>query len=384
MADERTSPPALECRRLSVAYGTRRVLHELDLTVAAGEAVAVLGPSGCGKSTLLFAVAGFHALEAGSISIDGRLVADGSRALPPEDRMVGVVFQNYALWPHLTARDNVAYPLRRAGVARTEARLRADALLDRMGVGHLADRRPALLSGGEQQRVGVARALAREPALYLFDEPTAHLDTALRSVLQEELATQRAAIGAAVVYATHDVSEAFVVADRVALLRDGAVVQQGRPVDVYERPVDLWAARLTGPAAVLDLCVVGSSPASVTLSIADTHVRVPADGAELRSARSAQVLVRPEWGRLGGPLPGRVVAVRYRGSDTDYRLDTPVGLVEVRERGVPHADVGDAQGWTIDRAWLLPGSPAGITADDSPREPPTTARASASAASPTT
>jgi hypothetical protein len=111
---------------------------------------------------------------------------------------------------------------------------------------------------------------------------------------------------------------------------------------------------------------------------------VPADRAELRSARSAQVLVRPEWGRLGGPLPGRVVAVRYRGSDTDYRLDTPVGLVEVRERGVPHADVGDARGWTIDRAWLLPGSPAGTTADDSPREPPTTARASASAASPTT
>jgi ABC-type Fe3+/spermidine/putrescine transport system ATPase subunit len=365
MAGERTSPPALECRRLTVAYGTRRVLHELDLTVAAGEALAVLGPSGCGKTTLLFAVAGFHALEAGSISIDGRLVADGPRSLPPEDRMVGVVFQNYALWPHLTARDNVAYPLRRAGVPRTEARLQAHALLDRMGVGHLADRRPALLSGGEQQRVGVARALAREPALYLFDEPTAHLDTALRSVLQEELATQRAAIGAAVVYATHDVSEAFVVADRVALLRDGAVVQQGRPVDVYERPVDLWAARLTGPASILDVPLAVVTPGHVTVRVGEASMTVPATGSTTAVAR---VLVRPEWLHLDGPAAGRVVGVRYRGADTDYRVETAAGVIQVRERGRPRLDVGNPCGWGIERAWLLPVSPADSAADGFPDE----------------
>jgi ABC-type Fe3+/spermidine/putrescine transport system ATPase subunit len=359
-----TSVPALECRRLTVAYGSRRVLHGLDLTVGSGEAVAVLGPSGCGKSTLLFAVAGFHAPESGSIRIDGRVVADGPRSTPPEERMVGVVFQNYALWPHLAAVDTVAYPLRRAGVSRNEARRRARALLDRMGVGHLADRRPAQLSGGEQQRVGVARALAREPSLYLFDEPTAHLDTALRAVLQEELATQRAAIGAAVVYATHDVAEAFVVADRVALLRDGAVVQLGRPDDVYEHPVDLWAARLTGPATVLDMPVVSSSPESITLAVVGEEVTVAAEGAEPGQVGVVRVLVRPEWGRLGGPLPGRVAAVRYRGADTDYRLDTPVGVVEVRERGAPRAGVGDGRGWTLDRAWLLSAGTTRASAPD--------------------
>ncbi len=361
---EQTSPPALECHQLTVAYGARPVLHGLDLTVASGEAVAVLGPSGCGKSTLLFAIAGFHAPESGSIRIDGRLVADGPRSTPPEDRMVGVVFQNYALWPHLTALDTVAYPLRRSGIARDEARRRAAVLLDRMGVGHLSARRPAQLSGGEQQRVGVARALAREPALYLFDEPTAHLDTALRGILQEELATQRAAIGAAVVYATHDVSEAFVVADRIVLLRDGTVVQQGRPVDVYERPVDLWAARLTGPAAVLDLPAASSSLGAVTLAVAGEEVTVSADGVAVGRAGVVRVLVRPEWGRLGGPLPGRVAAVRYRGADTDYRLDTPVGVVEVRERGAARADVGDASGWTLDRAWLLPSGTSPASALD--------------------
>ena len=339
---------------MTVAYGSRQVLHELDLTVQAGEAMAVLGPSGCGKSTLLSAVAGFLAPQSGSIWIDGRLVADGPRITPPESRMVGVVFQNYALWPHLTALDTVAYPLRRVGVPRDEARRRARALLDRMAVGHLADRRPAQLSGGEQQRVGVARALAREPVLYLFDEPTAHLDTALRTALQEELAAQRAAIGAAVVYATHDVSEAFVISDRIVLLRDGTVVQQGRPVEVYERPVDLWAARLTGPAAVLDLPATSSSLGAITLAVAGKEVTVSADGVTAGRAGVVRVLVRPEWGRLGGPLPGRVAAVRYRGADTDYRLDTPAGVVEVRERGAARADVGDAAGWTLDRAWLLP------------------------------
>ena len=232
-ASTRTTSPALECRRVTVAYGSRQVLHELDLTVQAGEAMAVLGPSGCGKSTLLSAVAGFLAPQSGSIWIDGRLVADGPRITPPESRMVGVVFQNYALWPHLTALDTVAYPLRRVGVPRDEARRRARALLDRMAVGHLADRRPAQLSGGEQQRVGVARALAREPVLYLFDEPTAHLDTALRTALQEELAAQRAAIGAAVLYATHDVAEAFVVADRLAFAARRCSGAGGAAADVY-------------------------------------------------------------------------------------------------------------------------------------------------------
>lgn len=366
MTGEATSiVAALDCRALSVSYGRRQVLRELNLTVGAGEAVAVLGPSGCGKTTLLYAVAGFVAPDSGEISIDGRLVAGAGSVVPPERRDVGVVFQNYALWPHLSALDTVAYPLRRTGLSRSAARPRALALLERMGVASLADRRPAQLSGGEQQRVGVARALAREARLYLFDEPTAHLDAPLRTVLQEELAEQRDSLGAAVLYATHDVAEAFAVSDRVALVRDGSVVQVAGPQSVYERPVDLWAARLTGPATVLTLPVARSGPGSIQVEVGGVGVVVAADGHVPLPGTTSEVLVRPEWGRLGGPLPGRVTAVRFRGADTDYRLDTPAGPMEVRERGVPRVGAGEATGWTLDRAWLL--SPA--TSPD-PSAPP--------------
>jgi len=345
---------ALRCTGLDVGYGPRRVLHALDLAVGSAEAVALLGPSGCGKTTLLSAVAGFVDPWAGRITIAGEVVADGRRSLPPERRGVGVVFQNYALWPHLSALDIVAYPLRRAGRGRAAARREAQALLDRMGVGALAASRPAELSGGEQQRVGVARALARAAPLYLFDEPTAHLDTALRAVLQEELAAQREALGAAVLYATHDVAEALAIADRVALVRDGALVQVAAPAEVYERPVDRWAARLTGPASVLELPLVGGESRAGTVDVDVAGTRVAVTGQPRQPGRAA-VLVRPEWARLGGRLPGRVAAARFRGPHTDYRLDTPVGPVEVREPGTPQARVGDAPGWDLRRGWVLPG-----------------------------
>ena len=334
----RQGDPALRVSGLCVSYGGDPVLRNLDLTVGSAEAVAVLGPSGGGKSTLLHTVAGFVQPDAGEVEVLGRVVATATRSEPPEQRDLGMVFQSYALWPHLTALDTVAYPLRRAGRTRPEARRRAGELLDLMGIAALAGRRPAQLSGGEQQRVGVARALAREASLYLLDEPTAHLDTALRATLQEELANQRSTLGAAVLYSTHDVAEAFAVADRVALLRDGAVVQIAPPTQIYEEPVDLWAARLTGVASALEVSV--------------TDGWLPLPRSEPLPSR-ATVLVRPEWARLGGPLPGRVVGVRYRGSDTDYRLDTPAGHLHVRARGRPRARVGEAPGATVDRVWLL-------------------------------
>jgi len=334
----RPGDPALEVSGLCVSYGGEPVLRGLDLVVGPAEAVAVLGPSGGGKSTLLHTVAGFVQPDAGEVYVHGRVVATASHSEPPEQRDLGMVFQSYALWPHLTALDTVAYPLRRAGRTRPEARRRALELLDLMGIAALAGRRPAQLSGGEQQRVGVARALAREASLYLFDEPTAHLDTALRATLQEELASQRSTLGAAVLYSTHDVAEAFAVADRVALLRDGVVVQVAPPGQIYEEPVDIWAASLTGVASAL------------AVGVADTWLPRPAVGT---LPSRATVLVRPEWARLGGPLPGRVVGVRYRGSDTDYRLETAAGSLQVRERGRPKARVGEAPGATVDRVWVL-------------------------------
>lgn len=348
--------PALECRGLTFAYGAAPVLRDVSLAVAADEVVAVLGPSGSGKSTLLAAVAGFVAPDAGEILLDGTVVASPARSVPTEDRRIGVVFQHYALWPHLTALATVAYPLRRAGVPASEARRRSRDLLEVMGIGELADRHPAALSGGQQQRVGLARALARDASVFLFDEPTAHLDTALRTALSAELRARRAATGAAALYATHDAGEALAAADRVALLRDGRLVQVGSPRQVYEEPVDRWAAGLTGPASVLHGDAVLVDGGAIDLALAGASLRVT--GSPALSAARGDVLVRPEWAHLGGPLAGAVRAVSYRGAHTDHVLDTPAGELVVREAGPPSARPGDRVTWGLRRAWLVPADGA--------------------------
>ncbi|MDP9444328.1 MAG: ABC transporter ATP-binding protein [Actinomycetota bacterium] len=312
----------LDVRGLAVRYGGAAALRDVDLTVAPGEVLALLGPSGSGKSTLLHTVAGFHPPWRGEVWLLGRRVAWERHVEPPERRDVAVVFQNYALWPHLSVLDTVAYPVRRRGAGRAEARHEATAYLERLHIAHLAHRRPAELSGGEQQRVGLARALARRARLFLFDEPTAHLDTHVRGLFLEELESRRRASGAAAVYATHDAEEALGLADRVALLAAGRLVQVGTPTEVYAQPVDLWAARLTGPASVLT-----------------------ADGRRL--------LVRPGWARLGGELEGRLHAVWYRGPHSDHLVETPGGQVLVREPGPPRHRVGERISWSLQRTWAL-------------------------------
>jgi ABC-type Fe3+/spermidine/putrescine transport system ATPase subunit len=314
----------LGLRGLSISYPGTPVLSDVDLAVGAGEMLALLGPSGSGKSTLLATVAGFHAPSAGEVWLGGRCVCSPTRSVPPERRDVAMVFQSHALWPHLRAVDTVAYPLRRRGERRSAARDQAARLLEQLGIAHLADRRPAELSGGEQQRVGLARALAGRPALYLFDEPTAHLDTHLRSVFLEELAVRRAGTGAAAVYATHDPEEALAIADRVALLADGRLQQVGTPADVYGRPVNAWVARMTGPASYLE----------------------SGDG-------GGMVLVRPEWARLGGDRTARLVQARFRGPHTDYLLDTELGRLMVRAPGPPLHRPGATVRWSLDHCWPL-------------------------------
>lgn len=354
-------PPALECAALAVTYGSGPVLAELDLTVAAGEVLALLGPSGSGKTTLLHAVAGFVRPTGGSIRLAGEEAASPRRWVPPERRDVAMVFQNYALWPHLSVCDVVAYPLRRGGAGRAAARRQARELLARMEMAELGDRRPAELSGGQQQRVGLARAFARDAALYLFDEPTAHLDTHLRAVFQHEVADRTGGADAAAVYATHDAAEAFALADRVALLREGHVAQTGTPQQVYEQPTDLWAARFTGPASLLDCIRPRLTEGRVQGEVAGFHVDVPGGGHpavrardEARPAARTALLVRPEWAVLEGPLPATVTRVVYRGPHTDYLLGTPAGELAVREPGPPRLRAGQPTRWGLRQGWMLP------------------------------
>jgi ABC-type Fe3+/spermidine/putrescine transport system ATPase subunit len=318
----------LAVRDLRVEYAGQPVLRSVSLTVAPGEVLAILGPSGSGKTTLLNAVAGFLPPFSGEVWIDGQLVASAAHVVPANRRDVAVVFQSYALWPHMTALDTVAYPARRRGVRRTAARTEAMEMLDRLNIAHLAHRRPSELSGGEQQRVGLARALARRASVYLFDEPTAHLDAHVRGMFLEELVRRQRATGAAALYATHDAEEALGLADRVALLNAGQVVQTGTAQQVYDEPVDLWAARLTGPASVI------ASPNG-----------------------SRRLLVRPEWAclgaSLGGAFEGRLKEVWFGGPHSDYLVDSPLGTLLIREPGAPVHRPGEVVPWSLRRSWHL-------------------------------
>jgi ABC-type Fe3+/spermidine/putrescine transport system ATPase subunit len=349
------SEAAVACRGVSIGYGATEVVGGLDLEVGRGEMLALLGPSGSGKTTMLSALAGFIPIRSGEVFMGGRLVADARHHEPPERRDVAVVFQSYALWPHLSALETVAYPMRRRGVAPDEARRRADGILDRLGIRSLAGRRPAELSGGEQQRVGLGRALAREASLYLFDEPTAHLDAELREHLGAEIAEQRRRAGAAAIYATHDTAEALALADRVALVRDGRIVQDGSPSVVYDCPVDMWAARLTGPAWTIGMRVMDARDGHARVDVAGVSQAVAIAGAGVPAGGSARAIVRPDWVRLGGDLLAQVEDVAFRGTHTDYRVSTPAGDLGVRAIGPPTVERGAAVGCTLERMWIPPG-----------------------------
>jgi ABC-type Fe3+/spermidine/putrescine transport system ATPase subunit len=366
---------ALTCTGLTLGYSGLPVLAEIDLDVADGEVVALLGASGSGKTTLIHAVAGFVTPRAGEIRLAGSLVSTTRHCVAPERRRVGMVFQNYALWPHLTALETVAYPLRRAGVSRPAALDRGRELLNRVGVGALADRKPAEMSGGEQQRVGLARALARDAAVYIFDEPSAHLDAHLRTTVLDEFARQRAMSGAAALYATHDASEALAIADRVAVLDGGRLAQIAVPAEVYARPANLNVARLTGIAELLTAPVCKAGPGSMVVTIGALSTTVAcANGGPIGGAVSipdsmwgpsdapsrgewATLLVRPEWAALGGELPGRIAAVRYHGPDSDHYVETPSGTIIIRTPGPPRAAAGDRTTWSLLRCWRLSHEP---------------------------
>jgi ABC-type Fe3+/spermidine/putrescine transport system ATPase subunit len=336
---------ALTLEAVRVEYGNTEILGGIDLSVEKGEVVALLGPSGSGKTTMLFAVAGFVSVAAGTITVGEHTVSGPGIHEPPERRDVAFVFQSYALWPHLSALDTVAFPLRAAGHDGASARQQARRLLEAVGMEGLEHRRPAELSGGQQQRVGLARALARRTSAYLFDEPTAHVDAATRAAVQAEVASRRAYTGAAAIYATHDADEALAIADRVALIREGRLVHVGTPADAYERPVDRWSAELTGPVSVLDI-EVRSGIAVVGTEASTLAEPYPGDGRHI-------VAVRPEWAALGGPLNAVVAESWFRGPHTDVRLDTPAGSIVVRSPGRTGLQPGERVSWSLRRVWPL-------------------------------
>ncbi|WP_242339719.1 MULTISPECIES: ABC transporter ATP-binding protein [Anaeromyxobacter] len=262
----------LELESLAKSYGAVPALRGVSLSVGDGELVAVVGPSGCGKSTLLSLVAGLEAPDAGVVRIDGRVVND----LSPRERDVAMVFQSYALYPHMTVRRNLAFPLAVAGRPRREIAARVEEVAALLGLAPLLDRRPGALSGGQRQRVALGRALVRRPKVFLLDEPLSNLDAALRLGVRAELKKLHERLGATFVYVTHDQAEAMTLADRIAVLRDGALEQLGTPREIYGAPATAFVARFVGtpPVNLVAPEVLGlpAGPADVALRPEDLRV----------------------------------------------------------------------------------------------------------------
>ncbi len=228
--------------RVSKRFGTHDAVRAIDLDIADGECVVLLGPSGCGKTTLLRLLAGLESADAGDIWIGDRRVND----VPPSDRDVAMVFQNYALYPHFSVYDNIAFPLRSRRVVREEIDRRVREAASRVGLADVLARRPAQLSGGQQQRVALARAIVRQPTVYLMDEPLSNLDAQLRLQTRGELKRLHQELRTTMVYVTHDQAEAMTLGTRIAILRHGAIVQAGSPMDLYRRPVNTFVATFLG------------------------------------------------------------------------------------------------------------------------------------------
>lgn len=349
---------ALRINQLTVRYGSVTALDRIDLSIEQGEILAVLGPSGSGKTTLLNAVAGFIDVADGEIWIHDVLVASATRSLPIERRGVGVVFQSYGLWPHMNALDTVAYPLRRQRQPAAKAHERARELLARVGLAGFEDRRPGLLSGGQQQRVGLARALACQPRVFLFDEPTANLDSGLRAGLQEQIREQQQRTGAAALYVTHDPAEAFVVADRVAAIRDAHLVQVATARDIYQNPADEWIARLTGPCSIVSAEILDSSAVRMCGGVVGS---VNLHSAGSRPTTDGRLVIRPEWVRTGPadtlPLSATVRTVAFAGAHAVCSLDTPGGSVVVHVPGDFEVSPGDVISWAPSTVCVLRQEP---------------------------
>lgn len=313
---------SLAYEEVSHTYGSLPAVRNVSLTVNAGELVCLLGPSGCGKTTLLRLAAGLENLQQGRIVIGGQVVADERRDVPPEERSVGLVFQDFALFPHLNVRDNVTFGLRR--VNRCERHCRCDAALKQVAMEGYADAFPHMLSGGQQQRVALARALAPQPRLMLLDEPFSGLDVQLRQEVRDQTLHVLKRSGTATVMVTHDPEEAMFMADRIVLMHQGRIQQVGRPEELYYRPATAFVASFFGE--------INRIPARVQAGKVETALGELASGGH-PEGEAVQVLVRPEAIRLlppgahagSGRVPGQVVDAKFLGRTSLVHLSVTYG-----------------------------------------------------------
>lgn len=334
----------LTLRSLTKRFGDAAAVDDVHLHVASGEAIVLLGPSGCGKTTTLRMIAGFERPSEGTISIGGSVVAGEGNFVPPEKRRVGMVFQSYALWPHMTVAENVAFGLTTRGPRQDKESLRARAeeAMEMVQLPGLGARYPHELSGGQQQRVSLARALVTRPGVLLLDEPLSNLDSRLREDMRRQIRELQQELGITMVYITHDRTEALGLADRVVSLRAGRIQQVAPPAEIYSRPTSTFVAKALGAANIVPAeWESGRSTCRlVTGQTIDAHAV-----AGSRTADTPTVCVRPHDIELTveGNTNGVITDISYLGDDTHYRiaLDDWDGLIEAHNRGFEQFDIGD-------------------------------------------
>jgi len=346
--------------RLGKSFGSFRALDDVSLDVADGEFVAILGPSGCGKTTLLRQVAGFDRADTGRILIGERVVSSRNAHVPPEQRRVGIVFQSYALWPHMSVAGNVAYGLDVAGIREPDRSRRVNAALALVNLEGFADRAPSSLSGGQRQRVALARCLVTEPSLVLLDEPLANLDVHLRAAMESEFARFHARMRTTMVYITHDQAEAMALADRIAVMHAGRVLQVASPSQLFREPADARVASFVGNGMVMPVDVVASHGSSCEVDLLGHRMTMRCRSGQPRGRASAclrasSLCVGPiDAPGLRATIADRAyqggyyrVSARAAGSERLLRLDAqePCTLE-------PGAEIR----LQIDDGWVIPGA----------------------------
>lgn len=290
----------LNAIRLEHSYGAQRVLEDVSFSISAGERLCLLGPSGCGKTTTLHVLAGFVRPDKGVVELKGSRIEN----LPPERRNIGIMFQNYALFPHMTIFDNVAFGLRMRGMEKNEQRTRVEEALSLVRLSHAASKKPSQLSGGEQQRIAFARAVVIRPSLLLLDEPFSNLDARLRLEMRTELLELLRKLYVATVMVTHDQEEAMAIADRIAVMSRGRIEQVGSPTEIYNNPSTLFVGRFVGESNVFPATIVERSETGDTISVAGLGQFKVRHNPSAKIQGDARLMVRPEHLEIGDALAG--------------------------------------------------------------------------------
>ncbi|AMS40575.1 ABC transporter ATP-binding protein [Aminobacter aminovorans] len=341
----KSNAASVEFRDVTKVYGKSPVpaVNNVSLFVEAGKLVTLLGPSGCGKTTTLRMIAGLEMATRGHILIGGADVTH----LPATDRDVSMVFQSYALFPHMTVNENVEYGLKFSGFAKREIGDRARAGLELVGLGGYGNRLPSELSGGQQQRVAVARALVLEPQVLLFDEPLSNLDAKLRRRVREEIRDIQTKLGLTVVYVTHDQEEALAVSDRIIVMNNAVIAQDGTPRELYDAPADAFVADFIGEANIFDCEIASVDGQLANVRLGGFETQLDARGMRPGPAKLAVRPSRIQIRTVGAPstIPGRLDKVTYVGSDLEFMIGTEFGEVfavssDVDAPFVPGQDVG--------------------------------------------